>query len=390
MNDIINNENETNVAPRYNLAAIDLTIEDAPVEAPRYNFAGLDLNDERANEDFNAILELPETAPADEAEVIEIGAPATVQIDLIPAPVPASSGVFGTIPATTKVEEALAFGGLDYEVETFRIKPVLTGIADEPEAEWVVPSFTGIRRADDRKTVFAVMRETYTPVQNRQILEYVTPLLEATAGEFTRVGSFNNGAQVFAFITLNERLVLPGGKEVQQHLLLNSSHDGSKCLEIKIAATIDGDLLKMSKGYAFRHTKLVHIRTKEVVRILEMKDTFNKELIEKIGKLANETMTNDEASNWLKNFLDYPSQPDVTVHFMKVAAHDRIMDAFRKAIAGGNTRLAMALAVSYDRSRTVPVMKTKNFISAEESRANSTMNGTSARELEEAWKALLA
>jgi Domain of unknown function (DUF932) len=361
MNELITNENATQ---------------------SHYNLSGLDLID---------VLELPETAtPAADAEVVEVGAPAPVQIDLLPLPAPASSGVFGAISATTKVEEALTFGGIDFEVETFRIKPVLTGIEDEPEAEWIMPSFTGIRRADDKKTVFAVMRDTYTPVQNRTILEFVTPLLEATQGEFTRVGSFNNGAQVFAFITLNEKLVLPGGKEVQQHLLLNSSHDGSKCLEIKVVATIDGDLLSLSKGYAFRHTKFVHIRTKEVVRILEMKDTFNKELIEKVGNLVSQGMTDEEASNWLQNFLDYPKQADVTVHFMKVAAHDRIMDAFRKAIAGGNTRLAMALAVSYDRSRTVPVMKTKNFISAEESRANSTMNGTSARELEAAWNALLA
>jgi hypothetical protein len=253
-----------------------------------------------------------------------------------------------------------------------------------------MPSFTGIRRADDRKTVFAVMRETYTPVQNRSILEYVTPLLAATGGEFTRVGSFANGAQVFAFITLNEKLVLPGGQEVQQHLVLNSSHDGSRCLEIKVAATLNGDLIKLSSAYAFRHTKGVHMRVAEVVRILELKDTFYKELTEKIGKLAGESMTDEEASNWLKNFLNYPKQADVTAHWMKAKTHDRLMEAFRKAVAGGNTRLAMALAVAYDRSNTVPVFKTKNFVSAEESRAQSTLLGTSAFELEKAWKALLS
>lgn len=331
----------------------------------------------------------PTPTPAADAEVIEVGAPAPVSVDLA-APVVPASPVFGTIPATTKVEEALTFGGLDYEVETFRIKPVLTGLPDEPETDWVMPSFTGIRRADDRKVVFAVMRETYTPVQNRTILEYVTPLLTATGGEFTRVGSFANGAQVFAFITLNEKLVLPGGQEVQQHLVLNSSHDGSRCLEIKVAATLNGDLIKLSSAYQFRHTKNVHLRATEVMRILELKDTFYKELTEKIGKLVSETMTNEEASNWLKNFLDYPKQADVEVHHMKAKTHDRIMDSFRKAVAGGNTKLAMALAFAYDRANTVPVMKTKNFVSAEESRAQSTLLGTSAYELEKAWKALLS
>jgi hypothetical protein len=75
---------------------------------------------------------------------------------------------------------------------------------------------------------------------------------------------------------------------------------------------------------------------------------------------------------------------------MKAKTHDRLMDAFRKAVAGGNTRLAMALAVAYDRANTVPVFKTKNFVSAEESRAQSALLGTSAFELEKVWKALLS
>jgi Domain of unknown function (DUF932) len=328
--------------------------------------------------------------PAANAEVVEVGAPEAVQIDLTPPPAAAPASVFGAITATTKVEEALAFGGLDYEVETFSLKPLLTGLPEEPEAEWVMPSFAGIRRADDRKVVFAVLRETYTPVQNREILEYVTPLLTATGGEFTRVGSFANGAQIFAFITLNEKLVLPGGQEVQQHLVLNSSHDGSKCLEIKVAATLNENLIKLSSAYKFRHTKRVHLRAAEVMRVLELKDTFYKELTEKIGTLLGESMTDEEASNWLKNFLKYPAQADVAAHWMKAKTHDRIMEAFRTAIAGGNTKLALALAIAYDRAQTVPVFKTKNFVSAEESRAQSTLVGTSAWELEKAWKALLS
>jgi hypothetical protein len=266
-------------------------------------------NSEIDSDLFSQFYFASKATPAANAEVIEVGAPAPVATDLFSseAAPAAAAEVFGAITATTKVEEALTFGGLDYEVETFRIKPVLTGtVEDEPEAEWVMPSFTGIRRADDRKVVFAVMRETYTPVQNRKILEYVTPLLTATGGEFTRVGSFANGAQVFAFITLNEKLVLPGGQEVQQHLVLNSSHDGSRCLEIKVAATLNGNLIKQSNAYAFRHTKRIHLRMEEVMRILELKDTFYKELTEKIGKLIGEVMTDEEASNWLKNFLNYP------------------------------------------------------------------------------------
>jgi Domain of unknown function (DUF932) len=349
-----------------------------------------------------------ESAPVTEAaEVEEVEAPLIVAtptgyVSPVVAPVaeadeaPAvDADVFGAIPATDKIEEALTFGGLDFDVETFPMKPVLTGIGDEdgspePEEDWIIPTFVGIRRADDRKTVFAVQHNTYAIFQNRDILEYIKPLIEATGGTFTRVGTYLKGARVFAFLTLREKIALPGGASLNQELVITSSHDGSHCLSVRTAATLsNGTIIKQGRAYDLRHTKNVHIRTKEVIKIMEVKSTFFSDLAEKVAKLSDIPMSDDEAEIFLKKFLEFPEQKDVTVHPVKVAAKDAIVKAFREAVAGGQTKLAMALAIAHYECQSKPVKETKKYVSEKESRFRSMMTGTSGKDVETAWVELL-
>src|SRR5258706_14111484 len=74
-----------------------------------------------------------DSAPATEAvEEEETSAVAPVApIVSVSEETPAvDADVFGAIPATDKIEEALTFGGLDFDVETFPIKPVIAGLED--------------------------------------------------------------------------------------------------------------------------------------------------------------------------------------------------------------------------------------------------------------------
>jgi len=356
------------------------------------------------------LSQTPDAAPSDEnapvaeaveTETEEVEAPLIVATPagyvspvVVEEAAPAvDADVFGAIPATDKIEEALTFGGLDFEVETFPMKPVITGIDDgspEPEEDWMIPTFVGIRRADDRKTVFAVQHNTYQIFQNRDILEYVKPLIEATGGTFTRVGTLLKGARVFAFLTLRDKIALPGGASLNQELIITSSHDGSHCLSVRTAATLsNGTIIKQGRAYDLRHTKNVHIRTKEVVKIMEVKSTFFGDLAAKVAKLSDVPMSDDEAEIFLKKFLDFPEQKDVSVHPVKVAAKDAIVKAFREASAGGNTKLAMALAIAHYECQTKPVKETKKFQSEAESRFRSMMTGTSGKDVETAWVELL-
>jgi hypothetical protein len=125
------------------------------------------------------------------------------------------------------------------------------------------------------------------------------------------------------------------------------------------------------------------------VKIMEVKSTFFGDLAAKVAKLSDVPMSDDEAEIFLKKFLDFPEQKDVSVHPVKVAAKDAIVKAFREASAGGNTKLAMALAVAHYECQTKPVKETKKFQSEAESRFRSMMTGTSGKDVEAAWVELL-
>ena len=299
------------------------------------------------------------------------------------------SEVFGAIPATVKIDDALEFGGIDYLVEQF---PIFTDIVNEDgeEQKWQVPGYLGVRREDDHKNVFNILRDTYQIVQNRAVLEYIEPLLTATEGKFTRVGSLLKGARMFAFITLDDKVELPGGIKMNQDLGILTSHDGSHCLSIFITATLsDGTIVKKSRSFDLRHTLNVKIRMSEVIKILKMKNEFFEELTTKVRDLTERVMSKDEANVWLEKFLDFPEQKDVSVHHAKIAAKDGILSAFNNAITGGNTRLAMALAVAHYRSHTAPAKSTKHFQSEAESRFRGVIIGTGVKELERCWDLLL-
>jgi hypothetical protein len=318
-------------------------------------------------------------------------APAPVQAA---TPAPVQSDLYGAIPATTKIEEALVFSGLDYAVETFQLKPELTGVglqdgSPEPDEDWLVPRYVGIRRQDDRKAVFGIVFNTYKIVQNAELLEFVTPLLDATGGEFTRVGSFLNGARVFAVITLDEAIPLPGGRSLKQELLINSSHDGAVALNVRSIATLNGTVVSQGQTYKLRHTRNVHIRATEVIKILEIKNRFFTDLADKVSQLDNISMTDEEAQTFLKAFLEFPEQEDITVHAFKVDAKDGILKEFRAARASGNTRLEMILAIAHYENNCKPVKNTKKFRSTAETRFKNVLTGTSGDVIEQAWRALL-
>lgn len=326
--------------------------------------------------------------------VVEI-APAIVEVTpeiVIDTPV-GNPAIFGSIPATQKVEEALEFGGLNYEVETFSLKPVIAGIgtvdSPEPDSDFELVDFVGIRRSDERKTVFAVMGSGYEIVQNEEIFRYLTPLIEESNGTFTRVGTFFDGARVFAFLTLSDKIELAGGVKITQNVVIRSSHDGSRCLSVAVVATLDnGTIVKSHKGFEFKHTKNAKIRVSEVTRLLEIKNKFFGELAETLENLSNQPITDDEADAWIKNFLGFPESNEVKVHAAKLAQRDAILKAFREAVAGKNTKLALGLAIAHYRSQTAPVRETKRFTSETETRFRSVLSGTGARELETAWEAL--
>lgn len=75
---------------------------------------------------------------------------------------------------------------------------------------------------------------TYSPINNRELGAFLTPIVESGAGKFTRAGHFRNGVYVFGTVQLGEDVILDlpvdGGwkkEELRPMLYMTSSHDGT-------------------------------------------------------------------------------------------------------------------------------------------------------------------
>jgi phage/plasmid-like protein (TIGR03299 family) len=188
-----------------------------------------------------------------------------------------------TPPKTS--EEAIKAAGLDWNVERrelFAPSRVLLNAEDKTQVKGaaraikVPDSYAMVRSTDER--VLGVVGPNYTPLQNREAFEFLDPILEAKDATWETAGSLRGGRVVWGLLKMAKSFeVLPGDK-VSSYMLVTSSHDGSKVVQVRFSAvrvvcmnTLSAALASKSDRDAaikIRHTATVASRTKQAVDVL--------------------------------------------------------------------------------------------------------------------------
>jgi phage/plasmid-like protein (TIGR03299 family) len=299
---------------------------------------------------------------------------------------------YGEITGTTSMEEAIEFGDLDFEVEVAEIR-----FADASPEEENIKQFVSIRRTDNRGIVFNCPTKGYRIIQNREVMAFAHPLVEAANGKYHRVGFFKNGASIFAIAELPEKIVL-GEEEVTPHLVIQSSHDGSASISLSFLGIrpSDGSLMPMMSAgtrhaVAYRHTKNAQLRLDQVSALIEIKNRFFQVLRENSEKLIGAPMTLDDATAFVNKYLSIPEDPAAVVPDKKQEIRETILGLFRNLEMSAtvrDTRYAMLMAISNYRTHKAPT-RAMNGSSTPEARFASVLNGTGADEVDKAWTELL-
>lgn len=91
-----------------------------------------------------------------------------------------------------------------------------------------VPGYKGLRR-DDNHEVLAIHKDSYTPVQNGQLMDIFCFLRDSVT--ITNILQLNGGRRIFITADINvEGEVLPGDR-IKRQLHIGNSHDGSWALK---------------------------------------------------------------------------------------------------------------------------------------------------------------
>jgi len=123
--------------------------------------------------------------------------------------------------------DAIKLAGLDWNVSKRPVK-VVNPDGSESEAK----GFVAIVRDSDQ-TVFNVLGEGFTPLQNSKVFDFFNPFIEAGLASFETAGSLRGGRNVWALAKLNKAPIEVGkGDAVNKFLLLSNGHDGTMACRV--------------------------------------------------------------------------------------------------------------------------------------------------------------
>ncbi|WP_460403551.1 DUF932 domain-containing protein [Actinophytocola sediminis] len=131
--------------------------------------------------------------------------------------------------------------------------------------------------------VLGVVGEDYTPVQNEELAEFLTAIVEQSGAVFETAGSLRDGEDVFMTLKLPEGIKVGGVDDVELYLAGLNSHTGRRKLQVittpvrVVCANTERAALGSTKSnYTFRHTPGISGRIEEAKEALKLTFDWSK------------------------------------------------------------------------------------------------------------------
>lgn len=176
-------------------------------------------------------------------------------------------------------EEAIEHAGLDWMVEgrpVYHIEDGEGSLHGRTADDYVrVEGYQAITRVTDGE-VYAILKDTYTPFQNREAFAWVTPLVESGLVVLETAGSLANGKRVWIMArVVGAEEEVRDNDVVRQYVLLANSHDGGMSVRNGFCATrvVCGNTLRMAEDEGglnrIRHSGNMKVRLDVAREVIE-------------------------------------------------------------------------------------------------------------------------
>lgn len=183
-------------------------------------------------------------------------------------------------------EEAIKAAGLNWTVS---MQPVYSDNNQQ------IPGWKAITRDTDGR-VFAIMSDSYTPVQNTEAFHFFDSVVNSKEAYYETAGSLRNGSRVWMLANLKSSISIKGD-EVKQYLTLVNSHDGSLALQmfwtpIRVVCmnTLAMALSSTTEKFYARHTTNISHRIYNAKEILGFTEKFYTDWIAKATAMAQKAL----------------------------------------------------------------------------------------------------
>lgn len=167
---------------------------------------------------------------------------------------------------------------------------------------------------DGGKDTLGVVGSRYRIFQNEELFAFGDNLLHG--GTWEVAGAIKNGTVVFGAMRLDADLYLDHDDEVERHLLLHTSHDGSSNISASIVAlrmrctnSLNLAMRNAKQTFKVRHSSSMDGRVAEAREVLSLANVYFDEFSAEMNKLIDAEVTMNEAVEIVKRV--YP-EPDDT------------------------------------------------------------------------------
>ena len=238
-------------------------------------------------------------------------------------------GLGTRLDAEVTSAEAIVAAGLDYRIEQqklFRQDPATGALKEYPNRFAIVRT--------DTAREFDIVSGSYEVLQNDDQVALFDEIVSAGQAVYHTAGALRGGRVIWFLVKLPETLEVVAGDPIEKYVLMSSSHDRSKSLEIATTPirTVCANTLRVALGMAqdrvqIKHTASIHDRAVEAREALHLTDVYYQMMMEGLTELARARMTTYDMEQYATAFLNvHPEQEEL--HAFSRDAHDRMCDLF--------------------------------------------------------------
>lgn len=211
------------------------------------------------------------------------------------------------VPAGISVDDLMVKAGLDWSISKTRIY-----LEGNPTP--IKDKFALVRSSDG--SVLDVVGPQYTPIQNREVMEFYREFCESGGMKMNTAGSLNKGKMVWALADIEADFALPGQDHIRGHLLFSSPNVSGKALTIMFTPirvvcnnTIQMALREYGQsegGYRQHHRK--EFDPDEAKVVMGLARGMLADFADKAKFMASRTISDDQWDEFMKGL--FPKNED--------------------------------------------------------------------------------
>lgn len=164
---------------------------------------------------------------------------------------------------------------------------------------------------EDTNDVFGIVGNRYEVVQNTEAFNFIDEIVKTGEAVIETAGVLGNGERIFVTAKLPNYIKI-AGDEVEGYLFITNSHDGSQAItaaitKIRIVCnnTLTAALHSCTNKINLRHTKNVHDRLGEGLRLMKMTNDFDREFAEVMNQLNKPIEQLNKYEKYVENHIAY-------------------------------------------------------------------------------------